>query len=134
MEEPATTTEPVATTTQPVEKAKEPENLPEGVICTDDCPLIEAKIRETFPENPDLFIAIAKAESELNPTVPNWGDPHGGSHGLFQINGANILEGDTYTDLYDVDVNLAYARRIYETQGITAWGSYTDKRYLKYME
>ena len=36
--------------------------------------------------------------------------------------------------LYDPEYNLQIARQVYEKQGITAWGAFTDKRYLAYMQ
>jgi hypothetical protein len=93
---------------------------------------VEEKIRQAFPEDPDLFVAIAKAESNLNPKAFN---PEGhkgcaGSIGVFQI---ACLHAENPDELFDVDTNIEYARMIYDRDGLKAWGAYTDFRYLAYL-
>lgn len=91
------------------------------------------KIRETFPESPDIAVAIAKAESSLNPDATNAKDSHKGctgSYGLFQI---GCIHGDKPEHLYDVDYNIQVARRLYLERGWQPWGAYTNKQYLKYI-
>ena len=97
--------------------------LPEGVICTDDCPLIEAKIRETFPEEPELAIAVARCESRLNPQAYN---PHSDDGGLYQINQVHLPELEKLgLDRFDLEDNLTFARMLYERNGWQDWVCYT---------
>lgn len=100
---------------------------------------IEEKIRETFPEDPDLAVAIAKAESELNPDAYN-PETHydrsgkaicNGSIGIMQV--ACVHHRSNPDELRNVDFNLEIARKIYEERGWLPWGSYTDGRYKKYL-
>jgi len=95
---------------------------------------IEDKIREAFPENADLMLAIAKAESNLIPDAINETDEHNGclgSFGLFQV---GCVHTDDTEALLDVDTNIEYAKEVYEKQGLTAWGVYTSGAYLAYLK
>jgi len=101
---------------------------------------IELEIRKTFPEDADVAVAIAKAESELNPNALN-PEAHrdcNGSIGLMQIACVHHIKPEK---LYDVRENLQTARRIYDTLdkdgnkvGWLPWGAYTDGRYKEYLE
>ena len=94
-------------------------------------------IRMTFPEQPDLAVAIAKAESQLN-TMAH-GDRNNklatkGSHGIFQINVAvhEQLIGDR--NVNDWKQNIEIAREIYDQAGSwNPWGVFTNGSYLRYM-
>ena len=98
----------------------------------DESPLsIEDKIRKTFPENPEVMLAIAKAESKLNPHAINRANRNGSFDvGLFQI---NSIHGYDEEFLKNEDNNLKVARKIYDTQGITAWSAYNNGAYLKWL-
>jgi hypothetical protein len=98
----------------------------------DESPLsIEDKIRKTFPENPEVMLAIAKAESKLNPHAINRANRNGSVDvGLFQI---NSIHGYDEEFLKNEDNNLKVARKIYDTQGITAWSAYNNGAYLKWL-
>lgn len=106
-------------------------------LWTEDALLKE--VRKTFPEQPNTFTAIARGESGLyiHAYNPEWHyDAHGnkvcqGSYGLMQIACVHVLDP---LKLYDPEYNLQIARQVYEKQGITAWGAFTDKRYLAYMQ
>ena len=100
----------------------------------------EKLIKEVFGDQADVAIAIAKAESGLNPEAV--GDLHitfekdgklmGMSCGTFQI---RVLEGrpDCET-LKDLRKNVEYAKRIYEARGdFTAWSTYNNGAYKKYL-
>lgn len=95
---------------------------------------IEREIRETFPENPDLAVAIAKSESgaNLKPTAynPEWHDGCQGSYGVFQM---ACVHGSDPKNLYDPAYNIARARELYLTEGWTPWGGYTSGGYKRYM-
>jgi len=75
---------------------------------------IEQKIRDTFPEDPDRAVKIAKCESGLNPKAVSPTN----DHGLMQINKTvHKVEGD----IYDVDTNLQFARKLYDERGWKPW-------------
>lgn len=90
-------------------------------------------IRETFPEDPNTAVAVAMAESELNPYALNAQDSHKGckgSYGIFQV---GCLHESDPSLLYDVEHNIRRAREIYDERGWKPWGAYTDGRYLAYV-
>lgn len=94
---------------------------------------IEQEIRNTFPETPNTAVAIAKAESELNPNALNPEAHKGcnGSYGIFQI--ACVHKKTNTSELKDIKTNLKKAREIYLKEGWKPWGAYTDKRYKQYL-
>lgn len=55
-----------------------------------------------------------------------------GSYGLFQIGCVHYPENPE--KLYDPYFNVDIAVHVLKTQGITAWGAYTDERYKKYLK
>lgn len=85
-----------------------------------------------FPQSAHVtMVAVAKAESGGDTGKVNSKDPHGGSFGLFQINGAHKL--DSRRLLSDAAYNTEAAKRIYDTQGLVAWGVYTSGAYEKHL-
>lgn len=90
-------------------------------------------IRATFPENPNLFVRIATGESGLKQWHANGKVVRGvidpDDTGLFQINNrywgaeAKRLGLDYENSLED---NVAMARHVFDTQGVTAWVYYND--------
>lgn len=80
---------------------------------------IEQKIRDTFPEDPDTAVRIAKCESSMNPKAINRKNKNGSvDYGLFQI---NSVHGYTENYLMDIDNNLRIARELYDRQGWRPW-------------
>ena len=120
-------------------EAREPIKVVQIIEVKTDNPEVEQKIREAFPDNYEVMLAVFQAESELYEYAHNpekHYDRNGNvvcesSRGIAQIACVNY-QGDL-DDLYDVDINLEVARQVYDTQGIKAWGSFTDKRYLAYI-
>lgn len=102
------------------------------IEATTNEPIIENKIKKAFPDNYEVMLAIAQAESELNKNAynPEWHNGCQGSIGIFQIACVHV---DNPELLYDVDYNIEVAKRIYENEGLEPWGAYTDKRYLAYL-
>lgn len=92
---------------------------------------IEEKIAKIFPENPEVMIAVAKAESNLNPYATNRNTNGSRDIGLFQI---NSVHGNSDLEMFNVDKNLIAARKIYEKQGITAWSAVNNNSYLKHIK
>ena len=70
---------------------------------------IEQMILGTFGAYGQKALRVALCESNLDPTVSNWDDPNGGSHGLFQING---VWGYTPGQLYDPAFNIGVAYKL----------------------
>lgn len=93
---------------------------------------IEDKIRRLFPEDPETMIAIAKAESKLNPHAINRANRNGSfDTGIFQI---NSIHGYDEEFLKNEDNNLKVAREVYDKQGITAWSAYNNGAYRQWMK
>lgn len=81
------------------------------------------KIRETFSEDPDVMVRIAKCEGvkdgKLDPTVISPTN----DYGIFQLNqkahGQRLKELNI--DPLTVEGNLKYARMLYDTSGTNPW-------------
>lgn len=88
----------------------------------------EHLIREHFPDNAELMIKIANAESNMIKEAfnPEWHKGCQGSYGLFQI--ACVNYSGNPIDLYDPLLNIQLARQIYERQGLFAWGVCHDSK------
>lgn len=114
------------------EVVEEPKEVKLEVIVDWTPERIEQEIRETFPENPDLAVAVAKAESGLKGTALNPEAHKGcqGSYGIFQI--ACVHERDA-EKLHDIRYNIQKARKIYLERGWQPWGAYTDGNYRKFL-
>ena len=92
---------------------------------------IEEKIRETFPEEPEIAVAVAKAESGHNPLALNDKNTNGTTDkGLFQINSCHGY-GD---ELFDIDKNLEVARKLYDKSGFTPWVAFTTNAHIKFLK
>lgn len=92
---------------------------------------IEEKIAKAFPENPEVMVAVAKAESNLNPYAANRNTNGSRDIGLFQI---NSVHGGNDLELFDVDKNIEAARKVYDKQGITAWSAVNNGSYMKFLK
>ena len=88
-------------------------------------------IAEAFPENPEIMIAIAKAESGMNPQAVNHNRNGSIDTGLFQVNSVHGYDG---LSLFDPKKNIGAAREIYDKQGITAWASFNNGSYQKFLK
>lgn len=94
---------------------------------------VKAYIRQTFPENPALFIRIAYGESGMKQWYADGRVVRGiidnDDTGLFQINNrywkkeAQRLGLDYENSIED---NIKMARHVFDTQGVTAWVYYND--------
>ena len=96
--------------------------------------------------DPNLFIAIAMAESGLEPTAKNWncwygkvsrscdkgdrGNAWSVDCGIMQLNFKG-LHCPEWT--YDVHQNIEKAIEKYHIEGLNAWSVYKNKTYMKYL-
>jgi len=92
----------IGTTTQPIEWTEEK--------------IIE-HIHKVFPEAPKLMERIAWCESRLDPKAQGPTD----DHGIYQLH--NPSHDLSEIDVYDVEQNVAFARRLYDETGTTPWNA-----------
>ena len=99
-------------------------------------PLIE-KIEKVFGEEAPIAIAVAQAESSMQPD--RIGDNHlkfedgkyGMSCGLFQI---RILPGrPTCEEMLDPQKNIEFAYELHKKSGWNPWSVYKNGQYLKFI-
>ena len=121
----------------------------------------EEKIAEYFPADAQVAVAIAKAESSLNPSAPSitdkMADGRSFSFGLFQINlTVSVIDGVDCSKAFsgrdynavvvdeelfaqcielatDTDKNLAVAKQKFEKRNWQPWGAFTSGSYKKYL-
>ena len=78
------------------------------------------------------MLAIMAAESGCNPLAVNTANTDGSTDtGLMQINSVHGLDPET---LLDPTVNIQAAYRIYQTQGLKAWTSFSSGKYKQFIE
>jgi hypothetical protein len=131
----ATELDPSDETQENVESDHRENQGPQNAILS-----LDDKIRQAFPEDPETAVAIAKAESQLVPD--KIGDKHliyyegdeiyGDSIGVFQIRMFPERKV-TREELKNVDVNIEWARKLYDERGWQPWSAYTSGSYLKYL-
>lgn len=92
---------------------------------------IKLHIRESFPEQPELALAIAKCESNLNKDAVNTKNKDGSvDRGLWQINSTHSKTLQTMgIDPFDVIESTKFARKLYDKRGWIDWVCYTKKLY-----
>lgn len=107
---------------------------------------IEACITKYFPEEPQIAIAVFKAESSLNPNIIGYNCRYGNKitackvtdrhkaiskdYGLAQINDQHSKTPEVFLD---PETNLKKARELYDERGWKCWYAYTDGIYKKYL-
>ena len=98
------------------------------------------------PEIAKIMAAVAMAESAGNPmidTVKSGLDPQKKkefSIGLLQLNMKDdkdrlldVFDIESEEELYDPIINVIAAKRLYDEQGLDAWGAYKDGSYKKFL-
>lgn len=111
------------------------------------CQNVESCIKYYFPENYEMALAVAKAESRLNPNAKNYNCRYDGVStfckkgdeinawsvdcGVFQINTKGLSCPDS---LLDFQKNIEHARKMYNDRGWNPWVAYSGEHYKKYME
>lgn len=121
-----------------VEKKKVTDNVsivpPVYSSLTDSKIEVAKMIRDTFPDNARTMIAIAMAESGLRCEAINHADTNGvQSVGLFQINDGRYFTEQDIANLTTCSHNLARAKQKYTSQGLSAWGAFTNGAYRRYL-
>ncbi len=73
-----------------------------------------------------VMLCIVNRESGFNPKAANWHDSHGGSFGLWQINGVWKHAGESVQHfagrMFNPYTNAAYALALYRSSGLGPWG------------
>lgn len=84
---------------------------------------IEQKIRQTFPEDAETALKIAKCESSLKPSAINNRNKNGTTDGgIFQINSVHDKRlNELGLDKFNADDNIKFARLLWEEQGWHPW-------------
>ncbi len=121
--------------------------------------LIIQKIKENFPRNPDVMVAIAKAESHLNPNAVGYNCYYNKDETIVyttKVKGAhstrckqehqkyswsidcNLLQKN-YIGLkkcpeVSIDEHLEEVANLSRVQGLEAWAVYNSGAYLKYLK
>jgi hypothetical protein len=88
-------------------------------------------IYRTFPEDPYTALAIAKAESNLNPLATGYNSNGSIDVGIFMI---NDVHGFSVEERMNIEKNLEIARKLYEKRHWKPWVVYNTGRYLKFMD
>lgn len=91
---------------------------------------IEEKIAKAFPEAPEIMIAVAKAESGMNPKAMHTNNNGSIDIGLFQV---NSIHGYDQLELTKVEKNIEVARKVYDKQGLSAWSVINNGAYKKFL-
>ncbi len=90
---------------------------------------IKQEIKETFPEDPETALKIARCESNFNPDAVNRNNPNGTiDSGIFQINSVHNSRLEKLDiDVFDPEDNIRFARMLYDNRGWLDWVCYTHK-------
>jgi len=92
-------------------------------------PIVQ-EIADVFGNEYRLAIAVAMAESGLNPNAINYNRDGSRDIGIFQI---NEHHGWNQEDLFNWRANIAIAKELRDTIGWTAWSAFNNGTYRKYL-
>lgn len=106
--------------------ADEPADLPEYSSNNS----IEEEIAEVFGAEHKIAMAIAKAESGLNPRAINRNRDGSKDLGIFQINDRH---GWSDEDRLDWKTNIRIAKELRDRRGWTEWVAYNNGSYRNYL-
>ena len=98
------------------------------------------------PKIARIMAAVSMAESAGDPmidTVKSGLDPQKKNEfsiGLFQLNMKDdrerlldVFDIESEEELYNPIINVIAAKRLYDEQGLDAWGAYTDNSYKQFL-
>jgi len=91
---------------------------------------IMQEIADVFGEEYRLAIAVAMAESELNPTAMNVNMDGSRDIGIFQI---NERHGWNEEELFDWRTNISIAKYLRDRSGWSTWVAYNNGTYKRYL-
>jgi len=88
-------------------------------------------IEKYFGKDAEIAIAVAKAESNLNPLALNTKNRNGSTDcGIFQI---NSIHKPTKIQCEDAEENIKLAHQIFLKSGFRAWSAYNNGAYNKFL-
>lgn len=92
---------------------------------------VEDKIKTAFPKDWNIMLAIAHAESNLDPLAYNDSTKYP-CVGVFQI---RLLpeRGITRTQMEDVDHNIEYAKMLHDKYGFKPWSAWLNGSFKKFL-
>jgi hypothetical protein len=92
---------------------------------------IESYIKAKFGYDYKIMLAIAKAESGLNPSAYHANDNGSIDIGILQINSSHFKQvGCSLPEVIDPYKNIDCAYSIYKASGMTAWSAFNNGSYL----
>lgn len=91
---------------------------------------IEEKITEAFGEEASIALAVAKAESRLNPNAVNINKSGSRDIGIFQLNDCH---GWSEEQRFDEDTNIRLAKQLKDKSGWKNWSVFKSGEYLKFI-
>jgi len=102
-------------------------------VARDRVETIEDKIRRVFGKDAEVAIAVAKAESGLDPLVVGDMNTKYHSIGVFQI---RLLpeRGLTMEQMQNADENINYAKMLFDKHGWKPWTCYNNGAYKKFLK
>jgi hypothetical protein len=109
-----------------VSPAEEPEDLPDYSSNNS----IETEIADVFGSEYKIAMAIAKAESGLNPGAVNRNKDGSKDIGIFQINDRH---GWSDEDRLDWKTNIRIAKELRDSRGWSEWAVYKNGTYRNYL-
>jgi hypothetical protein len=107
-------------------KAKSDETYPTNVSNNS----IEQEIADVFGSESSIALAVAKAESGLNPMAVNRNRNGSKDIGIFQINDRH---GWSDEELLDWKNNIRIAKELRDRHGWSEWAVYNNGSYLNYL-
>ena len=107
-------------------RAEQPEDLPDYSSNNS----IETEIAEVFGAEHKIAMAIAKAESGLNPGAVNRNRDGSRDIGIFQINDRH---GWSDEDRLDWKTNIRIAKELRDSRGWNEWSVYNNGNYRNYL-
>ncbi len=91
---------------------------------------IEKKILDKFGKDGEVALAVAKAESHLNPTAINVNRNGTKDAGIFQINDCH---GFSVEERFNADKNIEIAFALYQKSGFQPWVTYKTNTYKQFL-